>query len=281
MTTPAPLPNNGPAKLHQLAADMSQVHAWIEENGDEIQAAGGELPPYLVELLDLAEGQLTTKAERLALVVKKLEHDAEEAEEFARNIKKLATTRANAVKGLKEYMKNALQLYGIKQVKGALAVVSVVRNSAVGVDVRDEGQLAHLHRRHEVLARAMRLAAAPLVTDNDLTAEEAELLNELPPFVEIPPMDGGWTADEVDALVAKQVMASDEFAQFIKREEVVTYSVDKAAVAQLWKGYYQEALASLPDDLNEFVRHASAMEQANRRLPPWLRCEVGYHVRVR
>lgn len=115
-------------RLYEAAAQLETVNGWIEEHADEILANGGELTPELSALLDLAEGTLAEKAERVALKVRELQTEAEAIKVEATRLTQRAKTATNAADSLKDYLHRTMEAAGIPSIKGTLVTVAIQKN---------------------------------------------------------------------------------------------------------------------------------------------------------
>lgn len=121
---------NASLKLYDATDALLDVRVWLEEHSDEIIAASGELPPELAELLDLAEGQLEAKVERVALYVRELIATADAIDSEAKRLAARAKAARNTADGLKGYLKAQLERVGMTSVKGVLATVRIQKSRA-------------------------------------------------------------------------------------------------------------------------------------------------------
>lgn len=115
-------------KLYETVADMATVNDWIEENAEAILAAGGELPPELQELLELAEGQFQEKVERVAFYIRRLEGEEGIIAAEIKRLQDRAKVKANAVKGLKEYLQRSMQAAGETKIERPLITVAIQKS---------------------------------------------------------------------------------------------------------------------------------------------------------
>jgi uncharacterized protein (UPF0335 family) len=115
-------------KLYEATADMATVNDWIAEHEEEIIAAGGELPPELQELLDLAEGQLAEKVERVAFYIRRLEGEEQIIKDEISRLQNRAKVKANSVKGLKEYLQRCLEGAGETKIERPLITVAIQKS---------------------------------------------------------------------------------------------------------------------------------------------------------
>lgn len=107
---------------------MATVNDWIAEHEEEIIAAGGELPPELQELLDLAEGQLAEKVERVAFYIRRLEGEEQIIKDEISRLQNRARVKANSVKGLKEYLQRCLEGAGETKIERPLITVAIQKS---------------------------------------------------------------------------------------------------------------------------------------------------------
>lgn len=108
--------------------DVEQVETWIDEHGDELLANGGELPPALAALVDVAERGLAEKVEARAAVILHLQDDAKVCQSWEARYRQRRTVLEHAAKGLKEFTKTQLEAAGQLRVETPLGVVRVQDN---------------------------------------------------------------------------------------------------------------------------------------------------------
>lgn len=124
-------------KLYEATDALATVREWIEEHADEILAAGGELPPELAELVDLAESQFEAKVERVGLFIREQEATADGIEGEAKRLLARASTHRNVVTGLKAYLKRQMEAAGRDKVERPLITAALQRNSQPSVRLAD------------------------------------------------------------------------------------------------------------------------------------------------
>lgn len=132
-------------KLHETTAALHITDEWLEEHG-------GELTPELEALLEQAEGDFATKAERVALKVKALEAEAKAIKDEADRLADRAKARTNGAKSLKVYLERCLIASGKDKVNGLLVTIALQTNPPA-VQVSPEADLRELYE-----------AGAPFVT---------------------------------------------------------------------------------------------------------------------
>lgn len=108
--------------LYEIASDLSAIV-------DRLIDADGVLDADTEAAFDELTGSLETKVERCALAARALEASATAAKVEADRLAKLATTRANAARRLKEYMAQCMGMADVRKVETDVVRVSVVRNS--------------------------------------------------------------------------------------------------------------------------------------------------------
>jgi hypothetical protein len=115
------------ACVDEYRAVLDFIHA-----NEEVQATG-VLPAELEALLEQAEGDLKTKAERVALVIRAelVEADAVAAE--AERLANRAASHKRTAPTLKAYLHRELQRANLPRVDGLLASVRIQANSAPSI----------------------------------------------------------------------------------------------------------------------------------------------------
>ena len=119
--------------LYELGAELNELQ-------DELVANDGELTPELESQLDHIELEFTIKAERVAKMVRIFEARATVVEGQAAAYKdevsrlnKLATTRSNSAKALKDYLLRWLQATNHRKVQTNLFNLVVTKNTQPSV----------------------------------------------------------------------------------------------------------------------------------------------------
>lgn len=116
-------------KLHEYVDDLEQVLDWIMEHEEQIVAAGGELPPELVDLLEQVEGNLTEKVRRVALVILNLTASAKAAHAEAERIAAMARGYERQTESLKRYLMFQLQRAGTTRLETPTVKVRIQKNT--------------------------------------------------------------------------------------------------------------------------------------------------------
>lgn len=122
--------------LYEATAALQITDAWLEE-------LGGELTPEMEVLLDVAEGDFATKAERVALKVKGLEAEAKAIKEEEDRLAARRKARENGAKNLKAYLGRMLEAAGKDKVNGTLVTIAF-QNNPPSLQVPDGIDLAEL-----------------------------------------------------------------------------------------------------------------------------------------
>ena len=132
---------SGNIKLYEAAEQLEIVRGWMNEFEEEIIAGGGVIPDALAELLEKAEGDLTTKVERVALVQQELKHSAEAAKSEATRLLALASARTRAADVLRNYLLGTLLGLRVKKVDAPRVKVAVQRNGQASIGAPDQATL--------------------------------------------------------------------------------------------------------------------------------------------
>lgn len=104
-------------KLYEAITAFENVLDWMEENADEIEAAGGVLPPALEELFDKATADLENKFEATIAAERNERANAVNARAEANRLAALAKSyerRADSIKGYLSLMKRRA---GLKKIE--------------------------------------------------------------------------------------------------------------------------------------------------------------------
>lgn len=137
-------------KLYEEVDALQVVLTWMDEHEDEIAAAGGELPPALLELLEEVEGSLLEKIERTALVVQNIAAMAKAAGEEAKRLSALSTTYERQAEGLKGYIFSQMRRAGIQKHEGARAKLWIQANGRASVRLADPSTIPEQWQRVRV-----------------------------------------------------------------------------------------------------------------------------------
>lgn len=161
-------------KLWQLADAYEQASAWIEEHSEEIQAAGGEIPPELAEILDAIDDDFATKVERVGLVIRQMEASAKVAKSEADRLAALASSYENGADSLKEYCRLNMMRVGTLKVDGALVKIWVQKNGRPSIRPADPSNPPAKYQRVRMFG-----ACSPEAWKN--IAEACEIVGVGPP----------------------------------------------------------------------------------------------------
>ena len=116
-------------KLHEYVDELQQILEWIAEHEKEIVAAGGELPPELVDLLERVEGDLTEKVRRIALVILNLTASARAALAETDRIAAMARSYDRQAESLKRYLMFQMERAGTTRVETPTVKVRIQKNT--------------------------------------------------------------------------------------------------------------------------------------------------------
>lgn len=133
--------------LYEIASDLSAII-------DRLIEAEGVLDDESEAALDALTGALEAKVERCALAVRSLEAAATAAKVEADRLAKLAATRANAAKRLKEYVLDCMAMADTRKVETDIVRVSVAKNGRpsirwTGADDAIPDELAKVRREFD------------------------------------------------------------------------------------------------------------------------------------
>lgn len=122
--------------LHEHVTAFLTVLDWIDENPEELEAAGGVLPEHLEELLDEVEGDVRAKMERVALMERHVKANADVAEAEAKRIQAMAKGWDRKRKALRTYL--GMQLRRLGETRLDWPTVKVRRQVAGQPSIRAE-----------------------------------------------------------------------------------------------------------------------------------------------
>lgn len=123
--------------LYEATAALAITDEWLEEHG-------GELTPEIEALLEQAEGDFATKAERVALKVTSLEAEAKVVKEEEDRLAARRKARETGAKSLKAYLVRMLDAAGADKVNGTLVTIAF-QNNPPAVQVPDGTDLRELY----------------------------------------------------------------------------------------------------------------------------------------
>lgn len=131
-------------KLYEATDALDVVRDWIFEHDEEIRAAEGALPDELAALLDQAEGDFRTKAERVGLFIRELVANSKAVKEEADRLAARAKHYDKAGEGLKRYLQIHMELADIPKIEGKLVTVRLQKSPPSIVGVASQDDLAKL-----------------------------------------------------------------------------------------------------------------------------------------
>lgn len=101
---------------------------------DQLIESGGELSPEIEQALAINKAEIENKARNYGYVVKSLENDVDAIDEEIKRLQALKTARNKTIDVLKTTVKNAMQLYGIEEIKTSTLKLSFRKSESVEVN---------------------------------------------------------------------------------------------------------------------------------------------------
>jgi len=101
---------------------------------NEIIEAGGEITPEIENALAINKQELQNKGISYGYVIKSLESDISTIDEEIKRLNALKQSRNKTIDLLKETVKNAMQLYGIEELKTPTLKINFRKSESVEVD---------------------------------------------------------------------------------------------------------------------------------------------------
>lgn len=101
---------------------------------NDIIEAGGEITPELETALAINKEQLQNKGINYGFVIKSLENDISTIEEEIKRLNALKSSRTKTTELLKSTIKQAMQLYGIEELKTPTLKINFRKSESVEVD---------------------------------------------------------------------------------------------------------------------------------------------------
>jgi len=101
---------------------------------EQIIEAGGELSPEIETSLAINKEQLQNKGISYGYVIKSLESDVSAIDEEIKRLNALKSSRNKTVDLLKNTIKDAMQMYGIEEIKTATLKINFRKSESVEVE---------------------------------------------------------------------------------------------------------------------------------------------------
>ena len=123
--------------LYEISSELREVYDKLE-NGEGINLETGELDTELVMALDVNRANLQAKGIDIGYVIKSFD---DEIDIYDREIKRLTErkkTLQNAQERLKDNLKNAMQEFGIIEIKGQTLKINFRKSESVEIDNMEE-----------------------------------------------------------------------------------------------------------------------------------------------
>jgi len=115
------------SNIYQIQQDYLSITNELIENG-------GELSPELETALTINKSELQQKAVAYIYVVKSLESDISTIDEEIKRLQALKSSRSKTIDKLKETVKNAMNLFGVEEIKTATLKINFRKSESVEVD---------------------------------------------------------------------------------------------------------------------------------------------------
>lgn len=113
--------------IYQIEQDYLNLSSQIIE-------AGGEITPEIETALTINKEQLQAKGVNYAYVIKSLENDVTAIDEEIKRLNALKLSRNKTTELLKSTIKQAMQLYGIEELKTPTLKINFRKSESVEVD---------------------------------------------------------------------------------------------------------------------------------------------------
>ncbi len=101
---------------------------------DQLIESGGELSPEIEQALAINKAEIENKARNYGYVVKSLENDVDAIDEEIKRLNALKLARNKTIDVLKTTVKDAMQLYGIEEIKTSTLKLSFRKSESVEVN---------------------------------------------------------------------------------------------------------------------------------------------------
>ena len=131
---------------------------WIKENENEIVAAQGELPQFLYELIEQAEGDFKTKAARVARYILRLDATAKLIDEEIERLTQRLRVQKNAAARLRDYLFRQMREAGINDASDPFVTVKFQKSPPKVTDagLLDGDDLQEMYERAVIEGDEMR-----------------------------------------------------------------------------------------------------------------------------
>lgn len=97
------------------------------------QLATGETSPELEAQLEITESQMQEKGRNYGYVIKQLESDCEQIDNEIKRLQDMKRTRTNAADRLKSTLSQAMQLFGITEIKTATLRINFRKSKSIDI----------------------------------------------------------------------------------------------------------------------------------------------------
>jgi hypothetical protein len=157
--------------LYQLTTEYKQLESILIENE-------GELTPDLEQALQINQDQLQAKGISYGYVIKSIEAESDIIDTEIKRLTQLKKTRDNAAERLKTTLKQAMEMYGVLELKTPTLKISFRKSESVEIidmDLLDEKyitkkttEMANKTEIKEALKRGEVIEGAELRINNNL-----------------------------------------------------------------------------------------------------------------
>lgn len=117
-----------------MSRALYQIEQSLNELNEIIIAAGGELTPELESKLAITQEELTAKATNYGIVILKNESEIAAIDAEIKRLQALKAPIEATNKRMKELVSNAMQNYGIEEIKTTFCKLSFRKSTAIEVD---------------------------------------------------------------------------------------------------------------------------------------------------
>jgi hypothetical protein len=170
---------------------------WIHENEDAIAAAEGELPQFLIELLDQAEGDFKEKARRVARYALGLDAEVDVIGDEIARLQQRKRVRENAAKRLRERLRQQMVAAGMHDASDPLVTVRLqqgpprVESTATEYDLQLQYDMTADHNNDggEEMRQLVRYIPAQYEPDKRAILAEHKAGKPLPAYFRVVPGD--------------------------------------------------------------------------------------------
>jgi hypothetical protein len=117
-----------------MKKSLYQIEKEYLDIAEQLIETEGEVTPEIETALAISEHELEVKAVNYCFIVKEIESDIDTIDTEIKRLQSLKKQRESAVERLKGNIKNAMLIFGVKEIKTALLKINFRKSSQVVVE---------------------------------------------------------------------------------------------------------------------------------------------------